>query len=56
MPEFDPDAQKEVVKEAIREWLDEQFIKVGKWTIGGICSAGLAALTYWILTSQGWHK
>jgi hypothetical protein len=56
MPEIDKDAQKEILKEAINEWLDKQFAKLGKWTLGGICSAGLAALAYWILTSNGWHK
>jgi hypothetical protein len=56
MPEIDKDTQKEIFKEAITEWLDKQFATLGKWTLGGACSAGLAALTYWVLSSQGWHK
>jgi hypothetical protein len=56
MPQFDKDVQKEILKEAISEWLDKQFAALGRWTLGGICSAGLAALTYWILTNNGWHK
>lgn len=56
MPDIDNDAQKALIKEAISEWLDKQFATLGKWTMGGICSMGLAALTYWFLSSQGWHK
>lgn len=56
MPEIDKDTQKEIVKEAIQEWLDKQFATLGKWTLRGICSMGLGALAYWILTSNGWHK
>lgn len=56
MPDFGNDAQKELIKEAITEWLDSQFMKLGKWTLGGLCSAGLAVLAYLLLTSQGWHK
>jgi hypothetical protein len=56
MPEIDKDVQKEVIKEAISEWLDKQFATLGKWTLGGICSAGLAGLAYWLLINNGWHK
>lgn len=56
MPDLGNDAQKEVIKEAISEWLDKQFATLGKWSLAGICSAGLAALAYFILTNNGWHK
>lgn len=56
MPEFEAEEQKRIIKEAINEWLDKQFTKLGKWTLGGICSMGLAAITYWFLTSSGWHR
>ena len=47
---------KLLVKEAIKEWLDEQTTKVGKWSLRFIGFAVLGALTYFILTQQGWHK
>jgi hypothetical protein len=56
MPNIDKDVLKEATKEAIKEWLDEQFIKLGKWTLGGLLSASVAAIGWLILTSQGWHK
>lgn len=56
--DFDPkaEAEKELIKEAISEWLDKQFATLGKWTAAGFCSAVLAVIAYLILTSQGWHK
>ena len=47
---------KALVKEAIKEWLDEQTTKVGKWSIRFLTMLLLGALAYFILTQQGWHK
>lgn len=47
---------KQVVKEAIKEWLDEQAMVVGKWSFRFFLLSALGALSYFILTSQGWHK
>ena len=47
---------KEAVKEALKEWLDEQFARVGKWTVHGIIAAALAALVYFILVHNGWKQ
>ncbi len=53
---FRKSEMKQIVKDAIREWLDEQATKFGKWSIRFIAVFALGALTYFILTSQGWHK
>ena len=55
-PHIDPAAAatKDAVKEALKEWLDEKFLLVGKWTVNGVLAAGLAALVYVILMQQGW--
>ena len=48
---------KAVVKEAIKEWLDEQAILIGKWSFRFFLLSVLGALTYFVLTAQGWtHK
>lgn len=47
---------KAAVKEAIKEWLDEQFAKLGKWTLGSLAALGLAALVYLILWANGWRQ
>lgn len=45
-----------VVKSAIKEWLDEQTLKFGRWTIRWLAMAGLGLFLYFILTAQGWQK
>lgn len=47
---------KKIVKEAIKEWLDEQFSDFGKWTFKSLMAAALGALVYFILCSNGWKK
>ena len=47
---------KALVKEAIKEWLDDQTNKVGKWSLRIIVGLVLAALVYFVLTQHGWHK
>lgn len=45
---------KIVVKVAIKEWLDEQTLKFGRWSLRWIAMAALGALLWFILTAQGW--
>lgn len=48
---------KEALAEAIKDWLNERYRSVGKWTLRGISAAAFAALVYFILTHSGWaHK
>lgn len=52
---LEQDPMKSAVKAALKEWLDEKFAEVGKWSVRGILAAGLAALAYFILTYHGWR-
>lgn len=47
---------KRIVKEAIREWLDEQFAKFGRWSLYTLLALATAAILYLSLTTNGWHK
>ena len=47
---------KIIVKVAIKEWLDEQTLKFGKWSLRWLATAALGALLWFILTAQGWSK
>jgi hypothetical protein len=38
------------LKTALREWLDEQFARIGRWTIGGVLSIILVGAVYIIVT------
>ena len=48
--------EKEVVKEAIEEWLDKQFMRFGKWSFAAVVSAICAWMFYAWLSAQGFHK
>jgi hypothetical protein len=54
MPELPQKELKAVMKEAMKEWLDEKFVIFGKFSAGTIASLGLAALVYFILYINGW--
>lgn len=45
---------KEIVKEALKEWLDDQFTKFGKWSFGAVCSAVLFLVVYAAI-QNGWR-
>ena len=49
-----PEEQKEVLKQALKEWLDEKFAAFGKWSLAGICAALLFVIAYLWLITQGW--
>lgn len=55
MSEFDREEQKALIKEALKEWLDEKFSAFGRWSFYSLASIGLAALFYFVLTINGWQ-
>lgn len=56
LSELSKNELKIVVKTAIKEWLDEQALKFGKWSIRWIAVAAFGTLLYFILTAQGWTQ
>ena len=48
--------KKEIIKNALKEWLDEQFAIFGKWTLTGLSAAALTGLVYLALVSAGLHR
>lgn len=48
---------KAVLKEGLREWLDDQFVELGKWTLRGLAAAAFSGIVWLMLVSSGWtHK
>lgn len=47
---------KDAVKQALKEWLDSKFSEFGKWSATAVAAAGLVALVYFILMTNGWHR
>lgn len=52
---MDREDAKEVIKEALKEWLEEKYAEVGKWTIRGIFAALTAAILYVASLYNGWY-
>ena len=50
---IDNDEFKALVKEAIKEWLEERWAEFGKWTARGLLAAMLAAAVAFILWVKG---
>jgi hypothetical protein len=47
---------KDVVKQALKEWLDQRYMEVGRWTVSAFFLAVFAGLIYLALVAEGWHK
>ena len=45
---------KAAMKEAVKEWLDDQFATFGKWSLGAIAALLLGAAMWLLLTAKGW--
>lgn len=52
----DPTETKAALKEALKEWLDEKYAELGKWTFRTFLASLVFALGYFILFTNGWHK
>ncbi len=50
------DEQKSILKEALKEWLNEKFSEFGKWSLGALAAAFFYAVVYFILSTEGWKK
>jgi hypothetical protein len=53
-PDPEAERQKEILKEALKEWMDEKFALLGKWAFSAFGVALIGALTYFILWTNGW--
>jgi len=54
MSDINPKDQKQIMKEAIKEWMDERYAEVGKWFIKSILIAGVTSLLYYYIVVRGY--
>lgn len=47
---------KEIVKEALKEWLDERFTEFGRLSFKALAAAIFGALVYFVLKMSGWQR
>ena len=54
----DEDAMKRIMKQAIKEWMDDRFAAFGKWSLLGIGVAALGVLAWLMVQMNGvpWTK
>lgn len=52
----DKECFKQAIKEAAKEWLQEQFASFGKWTAIGIASATFYGVVKIIIVAGWWPK
>lgn len=45
--------QKEVVKQAIKEWMNERYAEVGRWTVRIVLTTALTGLLYAYIQARG---
>lgn len=50
------ETEKDALKAALKEWMDERFATFGKWTAVGLCSLLFSWLVYGLMSLNGWHK
>jgi hypothetical protein len=53
---LDAEEEKKLLKQAIKEWMNDQFAAFGRMTFYGLLSAAFAGLVYLALVGAGWHK
>jgi hypothetical protein len=53
---LDPGVVKDALKEGVREWIDDKYREVGKYTTRAIGVALFGALIYFLLWAGGWHS
>jgi hypothetical protein len=46
--------QKEVIKQAIKEWMDDRYAEVGKWFIKSLLIAGVTSFLFWYISVRGY--
>jgi hypothetical protein len=45
---------KSAMKEAVKEWLDDQFATFGRWSLTALLAVLVAAAVWLVLTAKGW--
>lgn len=54
--DLDRESQKAALKEALKEWMDEQFAAFGRWAFYGLMALAFTGVVYLALIGQGWKK
>lgn len=53
MTHLTDEEQKELIKAAIKEWLDEQYNAVGRWFLKSLAVAAIGSFLFWYISVRG---
>lgn len=53
MTDLNPSEQKELIKQAIKEWMDEKYAEIGRWTVRVLLTTTLSALLFYYIQTKG---
>lgn len=45
--------QKDIFKEAIKEWMDERYADLGKWVLKKLVLAAVVSFLAWYISNNG---
>lgn len=51
---MDKNEFKKILKEAMKEWLNDAFATFGRWSASAFAAAVFIALVYFVLKINGW--
>lgn len=54
MTELNQHDQREVVKQAIKEWMDDRYADIGRWAVKTVLIAGLTYFLFKYVEFRGW--
>lgn len=53
MTDLTPNEQKEITKLAIKEWMDERYAEIGRWTVKSLLVMGVTGFLIWYIQVRG---
>jgi hypothetical protein len=53
MSDLPPNDQKELFKQAIKEWMDERYADLGRWAVKVILTTALTGLLWAYIQARG---
>ena len=54
MTDLSPIEQKTVMKQALKEWMDERYAEIGRWAVRTLLVAAVMSFIVWYVQARGY--
>lgn len=54
MTDLSPKDQKDLMKQALKEWMDERYADVGRWAVRTLLVAAVTSFLIWYIQARGY--